>query len=153
MKKFILLGVSIGLIIACLLVGNSSKISVGPGMGIKHKVKNIEELANVLEFLVEQNEDNATSSLMLNTPTQDITLLSDNGENMSVKQLASSKSKKYTSATLSIASNASVSSSNEYGSAYTSLNREMTVFVTKKATLYQSKGVMTVVFIILTIPI
>jgi len=141
MKKFILLGVSLVLLIACLFVGSGAKVSAGPGMGINHKVKDVEELADVLTFLLNEDDDDSDSELLGSKKNgHNIVLLSKDGERTPIKQLSSKKSNKYSSATVNIMSNLSTSSSSEYGSSSQSLDREMTMFITKKATLYQSKG-------------
>ena len=148
MKKFILLGVSFILMISCLVVGSSTNapLPAGPGSEADYKVENVEDLADVLKFLLD-NGTSDTSSIDSETGIDHITLLSAGGEKYSVDLLSSKGSKKYNSATINILSTAKSQSSSTnpkytggVRSSSMSLDREMTMYITKDSTLYDSKG-------------
>ncbi len=148
MKKFILSGVSLVLMISCLILGVAANGPVvGAGTGTNYKVNDVEELAEVLNFLLAKNE-NGKNDLGIDTNGREISLVSANGEKYPVTPLASKKaSKKYNSATISMLSSLSSSSycsnpdySNGVKNASQSLTREMTIYVSKDTSLYQTKG-------------
>lgn len=149
MKKIILLCVSFVLLISSLILGVTANgsLSTGVGFGINQRVRNVDELSHVLSFLLAEGDTDA-NSLGLITNERPISLVSTNGQRSTIDLLASKKSnKKYTSATVTILTSVSAESScshPEYAggllTSSQSLEREMTMFITKNGTLYHTKG-------------
>ena len=128
LKRLILAGVSVVLLIACFVCysAGAKPIFAGQGSGTNKKVETVEELIPVLEFLIDSDD---TELLFAGDDTQLASVLS-----------SSRKKQKYESATLTISSSMNASSSSGGNSASQRLNKEMTVYITEDGTLYDSAG-------------
>lgn len=148
MKKYVLLGISLVLVVACVFCGIEKRetIIAGPGTGLDYALKDSNELSDVLLFLFAGNErENSLKSMnvvnLLSTDEGEsqISVPSDEPENWSDK---------YSSATVTILTRQSSSSSsshpkhtNHIMSSDHSINRELTIYITEDAIFYQSKGI------------
>lgn len=140
MKKIVIFIVSIALFISCFAFSTKSGgIVAGAGMGTNEKVENVEELAELIEFLMQQNYDDEASS-------NGGDMISNN-QGSSVEYLAKKSKNKYKSATVTITTALRASSSSSYPkytggfrSSKQELDRELTLYFTDDGTFYKSKG-------------
>ena len=165
MKRLVLLGVSLALILSCFIVNGSKQgIHAGAGFGFGKSVDNPEELLPLLEFIVGDDSsdgflEDSDADFPIVTLSNDIVTIPENlsAENTQemfntffTTTLASKNNKKdeddddkkkkskneYDSATISIETNLSATSSR----GTQKMSRSMTIYITEDATFYRSKG-------------
>ena len=170
MKRLVLLGVSLALILSCFIVNGSKQgIHAGAGFGFGKSVDNPEELLPLLEFIVGGDSsdgflENSEADFPIVTLSNDVVTIPENLSAESSREmfntfftttLAFSKDKNSKKDKDDDDDDKKKKSKNEYESATISIetnlsasssrgtqkmSRSMTIYITEDATFYRSKG-------------
>ena len=142
MKKVVLAGISVVLLIACLIMcGVGNGVRVGAGFGFGDSIEEPEDLVKLIGFVTGGKTRNLSASSSSGDMFQNLASFDDFDDE--------DDDEKYTSATIEIESSLSSSSRREIQTSdmsttintySTELTRKMQVYITEDGTFYRSKG-------------
>ena len=126
MKKIILTGVSAVLVIVCLIMcASGNGVRVGAGFGFGDSIEEPEDLLDLLDFVSGGGNMKGVSARAYSEDEM--------FQNLALSDDEEDRENKYTSVTVEVESNASVSG-------ISSVNRNLQMYITEDGTFYRSKG-------------